>query len=229
MTRQRPNNRKNPNQKNGTGNPTMPLLKQILESLQAQQTSQEPDRPDVAVMAKPKRDRVYHFTQSYLGPAITSALTEVDGAITFTLSAIPNASSYAAIFDRYRIQQARVSFTPYVGLNTETTGVTSGPLITVLDYDDANFVTFANLMSYDNKKIAPLGSFFERTLTPKFAVASFSGVFTSFSQSLPNQWVDVGSPGVVYFGLKYALPVGLSIGTLWTTTITLDIDFSHPR
>jgi hypothetical protein len=207
----------------------MPLLKQILDSLQSQQTSQEPDRPDVAIRPKPKRDRIYPFTQSYVGPNITAGLVEVDGAISFSLSSLQNVTSYTTIFDKYRIVQARVSFHPYVGLNTETTGVTSGPLITVIDYDDANVTTFAGLMSYDNKKIAPLGSFFERTLVPRFAVAAYSGVFTSFAQSAIGQWVDAASTGIQYYGLKYSLPVGLSVGILWTTTITLEIEFAHPR
>jgi len=102
----------------------------------------------------------------------------------------------------------------------------------VLDYDDNNSVTVAQALSYDNLKMSPVGAYFERTLTPKVALAAYSGsVFTAFAQAGNSQWLDAASPGIPYYGLKYALPVGLvATGTIiWTTIITIELEFSHPR
>jgi len=211
---------------------TLPVLNKILLSLEQQQNSQVPERPDVQLRSKPKRDRVYAFTQAYIGPTITSSTTiETDGAITFTLTSLPNATNLANVFDKYRIRQAKVTFNPLATEGVITSGVTAGPIYTVLDYDDANATTIASLVSYDNLKTCSVGSFFERTLTPRAALAAYSGVFTSFAQASPTQWLDVGSPSIVYYGLKYGLPVGLvpSGTVLWTTIITIEIEFGHPR
>jgi len=213
-------------------NPTVPVLNKILQTLEQQQTSQVPERPDVAIRSKPKSERIYSFTQAYVGPNITTSSTiETDGAFTFSLSQLPNATSFAALFDRYRIRQARVTFNPNAVEGTLTSGVTAGPIYTVLDYDDPTPITIANLVNYDNLKTAPAGAFFERTLTPRVALAAYSGVFTSFAQGNPNQWIDVASPSVQYYGIKFGLPIGLAAsGTVvWNTIITLDLEFSHPR
>jgi len=210
--------------------PQIPLLKEIAQSLMSQQTSQIPERPDVAITAKPLRDRIYPITQAYVGPAITgSASVEVDGAIIFNLSSIPNSSNFAAVFDRYRIRQARVSFFPAV--NFQNTGFNSmGPLYTVLDYDDGTLTPIANLVNYDNLKVAPVGAFFERTLTPRAALAAQSGaLLTSVAQASAMQWFDTASPSVNYFGLKFAVPVQGTAFTLFTTVVTIDLEFAHPR
>jgi len=208
------------------------LLTEVVRSLHSQQTSQQPSRPDVNRRQQPRSDRIYSFTQTIVGPTIVSNLAENDGAIPVTLSALTNAAAFATIFDRYRIRQVTIAFHPLVGEGTATSGVNAGPLYTVLDYDDATAATIANLVQYDNLKVAPVGSFFERTYTPRIAIAAFAtSVFTSFAQAPASQWLDVASPGISYYGLKYGLPASPDPnGTvLWSTTITVEIEFSHPR
>lgn len=217
----------------GSQSQTVQLLQQAVAALENSQTSGAPERPDVRPRAKPKRDRIYSITQNYNGPNIVSStITESAGAIQFSLSSIANVSSYTTIFDKYRIKQVRVRFVPYQAEGVITSGVTAGPLYTVLDYDDNNSVTVAQALSYDNLKMSPVGAYFERTLTPKVALAAYSGsVFTAFAQAGNSQWLDAASPGIPYYGLKYALPVGLvATGTIiWTTIITIELEFSHPR
>jgi hypothetical protein len=208
------------------------LLKQVVESLHQQQNSAAPSRPDVATIEKPMRDRIYRFTQSFIAANVTTSSTiETDSSYVFSLSQLPNATSLAAVFDRYRIIQCKLAFFPYATEAVLTSGTTAGPCYTVLDYDDANSTTIANLLSYDNLKIAPIGTYFERVLTPRAAVAAFSGsVFTSFAQAPSRQWMDVASPNIQYYGVKVGLPVGSVSGTiLWNTVCTMEIEFSHPR
>lgn len=209
---------------------SLPLLKGIAASLACQQTSGLPDRPDVSIRSKPKKDRIYPFTQSYVGPNILSGPVEVDFAISVALSSLPNAASFEVIFDKYRIRQVRVKFLPFATEAVVTSGTTAGPLYTVFDYDDATLTAISQLVQYDNLKMSPIGTFFERTFTPKVAIAAYSGAFTSFGQAPSTQWIDVASPGVIYYGLKGAVP-GSTIGStiLWNTVVTLELEFSHPR
>jgi len=148
------------------------------------------------------------------------------------LAQLPNATALAGVFDRYRIIQCKLAFLPYAQEGAITAGTTAGPAYTVLDYDDANATTITSLLSYDNLKIAPAGCYFERILTPRAALAAFSGsVFTSFAQAPSRQWMDVASPNIQYYGVKLGVPIGLvPSGTiLWTTVCTVEIEFAHPR
>jgi hypothetical protein len=197
----------------------------MLVSLENQQTSQAPVRPDI--QWKPSRSQPYRLIQNISGPNITSSLTlEVDGAITLSLSSLGNAASLAAVFDRYRITRAKVSFFPFLA---ESPTLANGPIYTAIDYDDSSPTAITSLFQYDTLKIAPAGAFFERVFVPKFAVAAYSGVFTSFAENMSGQWIDVASPAVVYYGLKYAIPSGGAAVTLWTTLVTYEIEFMNVR
>ncbi len=75
----------------------------------------------------------------------------------------------------------------------------------VIDYDDDNpLATIADALQYGTCQINTMSSgYFKRVLQPRFAIAAYSGVFTSFALSPQNTWVDVASPNVKYFGLKF--------------------------
>jgi len=167
-----------------------------------------------------------------VGPnVLTNIGAELDFAFTFALNSLTNATAFEAIFDKYRIRQVRVRFLPFATEAVLTSGTTAGPLYTAIDYDDNAATTIANLASYDNVKTSPIGTLFERILTPKAALAAYSGVFTSFASAPNGMWMDVASPTVQYYGLKGGVPIGtVANGTvLWNTQITLEIEFKHPR
>jgi len=203
------------------------LLKQILESLQSSQTSQVPEVCDVAVRPT-KKNKVYSFRQNFQGPQVTTALVESDVAITVNLNSAANTTNFQNLFDRWRIAQIRVCFAP---TTSPSPTVTEGPLYTIIDLDDANAVNLNNLNQYQTLKISPVGSYFERTFTPRAAIAADAGgIFTSFAQAPISTWMDTASPGINYFGLKYAIPGSSSAGiVLWNTTIVVDYEFSEVR
>jgi hypothetical protein len=213
---------------------TLPVLKKIYQSLQEQQTSQVPERPDVQIRSKPKRDRIYPFTQAYVGPSITApnAGGETDSQISFTLADLPNATSLASVFDRYRIRQARVSFLPVTNQNDITGIIGSATIYTAIDYTDSGPTTINNIVNYDNLKVSNSGAFFERILTPRASIPTIdSSGPNSVSQPSSSQWFDTSSPGVLYNGLKVAIT---QIGSqtnfpFWTTIITLDLEFQNPH
>jgi len=54
-----------------------------------------------------------------------------------------------------------------------------------------------------------------RSFRPKFAVAAYSGVFTSFAQSGFNQWIDVASTTVPNYGLKWIVDPDTAVKTVY--------------
>jgi len=85
------------------------------------------------------------------------------------------------------------------------------PLFTVIDYDDATAPSgISALLEYMTLETTQAGSFCVRALNPRFATAAYAGVFTSFAQS--RGWVDVASPSVQYYGIKWGVPA-LAAGT----------------
>jgi hypothetical protein len=76
----------------------------------------------------------------------------------------------------------------------------------VIDYDDNSNPANANeLLEYENCKVDRLDKIVSRTFSPRFASAAYSGAFTSYANSDPNTWIDTGSPGVLYYGMKFCL------------------------
>jgi len=165
------------------------------------------------------------FELTQVNSFASSAAVEVDGVIPIALNNLNGYTSITSLFDAYRIVGARSQFTP----TSNTYGATAtAPIFTVIDYDDNNITAISLLEQYDTLKIAPATSYFERSYKPRPALAlSGAGVFTSFGQA-PMVWVDSGSPGVAYYGLKYGIP--LNAGAVsWTVLTTLFIEAKSQR
>jgi len=179
------------------------LLLRAIQELQLT-TSTKPSpgvRDNPKIVMRPIR--TYSIKQNYfLANIAASSSVSTFGAFSFNLASLANATSFEALFDAWRILQVTVRFVP---LSTSTnTSVGNSPLLTVIDYDDATALTSTSSMrAYDNMYEAPFQVYLERTFKPKFAVASYSGTFTSFSQS--DGWCDVASPSIQWYGLKYGI------------------------
>jgi len=177
---------------------------------------------DVPVM-RLKRNKVYTFMDTVSATLTGSSSVEVDGSISWTLSGLPNNSAYTALFDAYRIVCVRVQFLP---LDIVTTG---NYISTALDYDDNTSTNSGALLQYDTLKMTPANQYFERTLNPRAAVGVYSGAFTSFGQTPLNQWVDIASPNVIYYGVKFAIPTSVTSQPSWTAVSTVFTQFKNVR
>jgi len=194
------------------------------ELLQNQLTSQIPDTPDIRY-PRVRRDKVYTLQQSFVGPSIAGSSTlEVDGALTLSLSSLPDAASLAGIFDTYRFVAVKMTFQPS---STTSAANISAPIYTVLDYDDNTATAITALVQYDTLKVAPPDVYFERVFTPKVATALYSGVFTSFGQA-QSQWIDTISNGVLQYGIKWGIPTSAGAPT-WMTTVHCIVQFKNTR
>jgi hypothetical protein len=206
---------------------TNELLEKML-ALQKQNTIREsPAVPDVGRITL-GRHRAHTFHRSFSVGNITGSTTaETDGAVTVTLAAFPDYTDFTNLFDTYRIMQIAVEFNP---LFLDTTATTNyPPIATVIDYDDGNATAYAQLEEYDSFMITQTGQYFQRVLTPRIALAAYSGTFTSYSQPPAGTWIDVASTGVVHYGLKYALPECGAANSVWSVTVHAILQFRESR
>ncbi len=185
-------------------------LKQLNESIRdltlATQDKSLPVQRDIQLMKMPKSPQVCTFAIKVDKGFVTANSAGVTGAIQFQLTDTPTPTDFTSLFDQYRIQQVRVEFIPLVApFGASTTSTTLPYLITALDYDDATTpASPATLQQYSNAQVVYNQEYSARTLTPRFALSAYSGVFGSFSLAPVGSWVDSASNGVAYYGVKWA-------------------------
>lgn len=139
------------------------------------------------------------------------ALTTNTGAILVTLSLAGNLSAYTALFDQYRIVAIVITLTPTINMNAiVATSVYMPRLYTCIDYDDATAPGSVNaIQQYDSCIVSPPFSAITRIIKPCMALAAYSGTFSSYA-NVSDQWIDMASPSVQHYGMKYAVEPGTS-------------------
>jgi hypothetical protein len=122
----------------------------------------------------------------------------------FALSDLPGYSQFTGLFDQYRFNKVKVMFVPQENSAysfTSSTGL-PGEFITARDYDNVTALGTVNaLLEYDNVSIKSMLAATTVELSPRVAIAAYSGAFTSFANQ-DSQWIDSSSSGVQHFGLR---------------------------
>jgi len=200
------------------------VLKQIEKYEKAsinQSTESVPDSVPIVV----RRDKVHTFSRTANFATITNSTTvDTFGALTLSLTNLPNYAEFVGLFDEYRIIQLTFRISPL-----STTQV-SPPFYTAIDPDDGAVPSSTDdLRQFDTLRIVPAGIFFERTFTPKFSIAAYTGTFTGYANASPyNMWLDTASTTIQHYGIKYAIPMASSVST-WKVDCTAVIQCRHPH
>jgi len=149
--------------------------------------------------------QVLTIRRGYDGGTISTANgAPTAGFIAPTLATLPDYTDFTNLFDAYRIDCVKATFTPI----QQNSLSFAARFYSVIDYDDSNpLASLGAALEYDSVMVSTIDntSCVTRTFRPKFAVAAYSGVFTSFAQSSRNQWVDVASATVPFYGLKWII------------------------
>jgi len=159
----------------------------------------------IPMLRVPTNNEVFRVMQEYeiLGFLSSSTTLSTFAALSFVVNSLDQISSLTGVFDQYLIERIEVKLTPRVsvaGIATSNTGF----LHSVIDFDDANALsTIAQANDYPNCVAGSGVDGHYRTWVPHFAVAAYSGAFTSFLNSGPT-WIDAASPSVQHYGLKTA-------------------------
>jgi hypothetical protein len=195
-----------------------------------------PAQRDTVPQIAPSREAVHRFQRTFAWPTnITASLAGDYGALSFTLDSLPSYTDFTSLFDQYRFVEARVQFCPLTAAFGPSTSAALLPTVyTIIDPDDNTTpASIAELQQYQTLEVTPNGEPFQRTLTPKAALAAFSGAFTSYAQAPQRMWFDCSSPSVQFYGLKWGTsPVTVAGGLsyqLYSMNVTITCDFRHPR
>lgn len=174
-----------------------------------------PDRPDRRPIDLPRRAQVVTFTRTVDRGQITADSVGIYGAFAFALADLPSYTDFTSLFDQYRIAQVTMRFIPVVAPFGPATSATAYPsLHTVIDQDDN--VTPGSLdvlRQYGTHQVTPNQVYFERCLTPRYALSAYSGIFGSFALAPVNSFIDSNSPNVQYYGVKWGTSAITSTGT----------------
>jgi hypothetical protein len=163
---------------------------------------------------RPEDNRVFQFTQQVdLGTVVTTSnAVATTGSQIFTFGQIPNSTSYAALFDQYRIDE--IEFWLYTTV-LNSSGV-AGTLYSAVDYDGAPTLSVAQISQYSNVLLGPIALGHYHRFKPHVAIASYgSGAFSSYANAA-SQWVDSAYTTVSHFG------VVITCGVTGTNALTIE-------
>lgn len=221
-----PNNRKNKSSRNA-GRSMRAQMQELINLNKMQTVKELPEAMDVEWPIVP-RHKIHTFVRKQNFGTITGSVTaEQDGAFAFSLASLPDPTEFTNLFDTYRISKVKLDFYPLF-IDTSAT-VPYPPMITAIDYDDSVATAYAVLQEYDTSVVSQTGTYFQRVLTPRVALAAYGGAFTQFAQAKAEQWLDCASPGVTHYGLKYALPITGAANGVWLVEATYMLQFRESR
>lgn len=129
----------------------------------------------------------------------------------FRLDQLPNYTEFTALFDQYKIVRVKTRFSydrTEAAVNSSLTTITPMPnLVIVNDFDDGQFMTDEQAyLQYESLKIHQLSSPFTHYCSPLPSAQVYqSTLATGYSTPNVAPWIDVGSPSVPHYGIKWAI------------------------
>jgi hypothetical protein len=114
-----------------------------------------------------------------------------------------NYTSFAAVFDQYKIDMVEVWITPNINAVTAGQFLLQPNLYSVLDYDDASSLANVNgATAYASCIRSEPYEKHRRCYRPRIAYAAYGGgAFTSYANQQAG-WIDCASGSVSHYGIK---------------------------
>jgi hypothetical protein len=136
--------------------------------------------------------------------SLTSTTTDARFSLYLQIGDSNNISATSAIYDQYRILEAKIHFFPQntVSFYDGTDLVIERPVFTCVDYDDSSVpATDVIVMQFDNSTVhSPYKPFYVE-FKPRVALPSGSGFANQSSQ-----WIDMNNTTVQHYGMKGVFP-----------------------
>jgi hypothetical protein len=152
-------------------------------------------------------NQVWKHIETYVQLAQITSSAAGQVFTTFGVGLSTNVTDYTdltGLFDQYRCTRCQFWLVPRIGPAQITAAANTGLMASVVDYDDLATPTFNQLLEYRNVIVGPGSRGHYRDFKPHVAVAAYSGTFTSYG-NVEDMWIDCGSPGVYYYGVKVGL------------------------
>lgn len=144
-----------------------------------------------------------------LGTIQASSSGATFGAFVHQFNDLTNASSWVALFDRYRFKSVKVTFQQVgVQMSTPTSlGFEIPKFCTVVDFDDSSAYTAFATMSRAATAATHSSTYdIVRHYLPRATVPVYiSGVSTGYQESDPMAWKDLAYPNIPHYGVKWGI------------------------
>lgn len=163
------------------------------------------------------------------------------GCIGFQFNDMSQQSSYAGIFDVYRIEKVHLRIKP-LNMNPSVFNLTAGTnnsvpqLYVVIDRDDANAVgSISALSEYDTCAVVPGDTAVDIKLVPSIvgALSNNAGTYlTADVKRSDDVWVDMAQNTVAFFGVKFGITPNFATSTnvwIWQIEAKYTVSFKHSR
>lgn len=148
------------------------------------------------------QSREFDIVQSYTLPSwlVTSMSVPVGQGFNTALVSFANASTLAALFDQYMIDQLELWLMPQASVASSS--LFTGVLTTVIDLDDTTALSSIDVAGeYESCVTSEVSQGHYRHFKPHVAIATYAGAFTSFANKA-NVWIDAAYPSVQHYGMK---------------------------
>lgn len=182
--------------------------------------------------------KTYCFKRNGTPTQITQTITnDVVGSLQFTLDGTVGYTELTALFDSYKIDHVEVEFVPMFNMQAITLvgTVKVAELYTAIDYDDNSAAaSLGAMVEYRTNRIAAWNQKFTRSFSPRAAQAVYGGgAFTSYAMVPKSTWIDMASPSVAHYGLKYGITYANTAQTTalqtWTVRFVYYISCRYSR
>jgi hypothetical protein len=164
--------------------------------------------------------------------AQSSSVAQTSAYAFVANASIPDFSSWASVFDQYRVIAVEVLLEPNATISGPGSSNTiSGRLVTVIDYDDSNALSsLSAATAYDNAIITPSSGRCRRCFAPRIAVGAYgSGSFGQYANT-QALWIDCASGSVAHYGIKaYIEPGTASFLQSYNLTTRSLVEFRNGR
>lgn len=170
-----------------------------------------------------------------------SGATPVPFQIGHTLSDLGQVSTYASLFDQYKIERVHLRFTPRdnsINVTTQGTGANAAvpEMAVVVDRDDSSTLSgLAAALEYDNVQVIPYGIMgLDVIYSPSITKSAFaSGLFSGYTvEDGRDTWLDIANTTVPYYGIKgviTALNTSATYLYSWQIQCWYEISFKNIR
>lgn len=155
------------------------------------------------------RNRVGHqFTRVYYRQNVlqlSTAVPNVQGAMTFQLSDLPSYTDFTDLYDLYKINKVSVTFIPKINVADLGASVQMPTIHTVLDSNDATPpATLASMMEDESVKTTRGTQLHRRYFTPKCQIKLYESIATDgYASVRRNPFINTADPTVPHYALKY--------------------------
>jgi len=176
-------------------------------------------------MRNPVQTITANMRGELIGVLTSSTVATTYAGKSWAIVDFSGSSEFLGLFDQYRFDYIEAWLEPQQSQSTALSN--QGILVSAIDLDDSAVPT--SIVQVEDKQSSLTTGGLDghyHAWSPHMAVATYSGAFTSFSNT-PADWIDSGSPNVQHYGLKFSI-TSTSVAITYNLHYRARLSFRQP-